>query len=333
VSRAGPAADPTEPRPNEPESERPRRPPVVLALVGPTGAGKTRIALELAPALRAEVVSIDSMQIYRGMDVGTAKPGPQERARVPHHLVDVADPARPYSVAAFQRAARTAIEGILARGRVPLLVGGSGLYFRAVVDELEFPPTDPSVRARIGRSDPAELMAALRARDPDAASRIAPANVRRIVRALEVIEITSRRFSEFRAAWDRYASRYDLVPAGLRMNPDLLGVRIAERTDRMLEGGLVEEVRGLLDRGLRTALTASKAIAYPEVVAHLDGAMTPAEARAGIIRNTRRYARRQMGWFRADPRIVWFDAEEPERATEQIGAYYGREIGRRTAGA
>lgn len=316
----------------EPRTERPARPPVVLALVGPTGAGKTAVALTVAPALRAEVVGVDSMQIYRGMDVGTAKPDPAERARVPHHLIDIADPARPSSVASFQRAARSATDAILARGRAPLLVGGSGLYYRAVVDDLEFPPTDPLVRGDIAQDAPSDLAARLRSRDPEAADRIDPANVRRVVRALEVMELTGRRFSDFRTAWDRYESRYDLVAAGMRLPADALGERIEARVDAMLERGLVDEVRVLLDRGLRSALTASRAISYPEIVAYLDGSFTLTEARVQIVRATKRYARRQMAWFRADPRIRWFDASDTGRVASEIRAYYEREIARRTVG-
>ena len=317
----------------EPRSDHPARPPVVFALVGPTGTGKTAVALAVAPALRAEIVGVDSMQVYRGMDVGTAKPTPEERARVPHHMIDIADPGKPFSVAAFQRTARSATDAILARGRVPLLVGGSGLYYRALVDELEFPPTDPAVRRAIGAGDPEALVARLRQDDPDAAERIDPANLRRVVRALEVMELTSKRFSDFRTAWDRYESRYDLVAAGLRIPPAELETRIRARVYRMFDGGLVDEVRALLDRGFRSALTAPRAIAYPETVALIDGTTTRDEAVEQIVRNTRRYARRQLSWFRADPRIRWFDAPDTERASEEIRAYYEREIARRTVGA
>ena len=318
---------------DEPVLSRDRRGAIVLALVGPTASGKTRIAGLVAPGLRAEVVSLDSMQVYRGMDVGTAKPTADERRRVPHHMIDVADPSRPYSVARFQSAARAVVDLILGRGRRPLLVGGSGLYYRAVVDELEFPPTSSALRAEIERREPERLVASLHAGDPEAAARIDPANLRRVVRALEVMELTGRRFSEFRTAWDTYESRYDLVVAGLRIPADLLAERIAVRVDRMLQGGLVGEARALLDRGLRAALTASRAISYPEIVAHIDGEITLAEARELIIRNTRRFARRQMSWFRGDPRVEWFDAADSRRAGDRIRAYYEKEIERRTVGA
>jgi tRNA dimethylallyltransferase len=318
---------------HEPEPQRPPRDAVTLALVGPTASGKTAIAVELAPGLRAEIVGLDSMQIYRGLDIGTAKPTPEELKRVPHHMLDVADPAKPYSVASFQTVARSAADGIHARGRRPLFVGGSGLYYRAVVDELDFPPTSAALRASIEQRDQEELLAHLRERDPAAAARIEPANVRRVVRALEVMELTGKRFSEFRTAWDAFKSRYDLVVAGIKLEPKLLGERITARVDRMIERGLIDEVRSLLDRGLRNSLTAARAIAYPEMVSHIDGAITLDEARDQIIRNTRRFARRQMSWFRADPRITWFDGSDTERATAEIRAYYEEAIDRRTVGA
>ena len=316
----------------DPRPDRPARPPVVLALVGPTASGKTAIALEVAPEVRAEIVSLDSMQVYRGMDVGTAKPSARQRKRVAHHMIDVADPAEPYSVATFQRSARASIDDILRRGRAPLLAGGSGLYYRAVVDALVFPPTDARVRDAIARDTPAGLAARLREHDPEAASRIEPGNLRRVIRALEVMELTGRPFSEFRTAWDSYESRYDLVVAGLDVPRDALAERVRDRTNAMFADGLVDEARGLIDRGLRNALTASRAIAYPEAVAVIDGAMTESEAREQIVRNTLRFARRQMSWFRADPRIRWFDASQTERAAGEIRAYYEQEIARRTVG-
>jgi tRNA dimethylallyltransferase len=323
VSRSRDAAS----APDTPEAD-PTAPPV-LALIGPTAAGKTQIALEVAPGLCAEIVGVDSMQIYRGMDIGTAKPGADERARVPHHMIDIADPAHPYSVAQFQRAARAAIAGIASRGRVPLIVGGSGLYFRAVVDDLKFPPTDDLVRARVAADDPERLLERLRSVDPSSAARIEPANIRRVVRALEVLELTGEPFSAFRASWDEYESRYDLVVAGLRLEPALLDERIEPRTRAMFEAGLIDEVRGLLDLGLRRALTASRAIAYREAVAHLDGELTLDEAIAATAGATRRFARRQMTWFRKDPRIRWFDAESSEHAAREVAAYFAAQVARR----
>lgn len=309
------------------------RRPIVLSLVGPTASGKTRIALAVAPGLRAEIVGIDSMQLYRGMDIGTAKPSTEERRRVPHHMIDVADPAGPYSVAAFQAGARSAIEGILGRGRNALLVGGSGLYYRAVVDDLEFPPTNRPTRSALEKLPGDVLAERLAAGDPEAAARIEPANVRRIVRALEVMELTGRPFSEFRRAWDRYESRYELVAAGVRLDAEKLAARVQARVEAMIDAGLVAEVEALLAHGFRESLTASRAIAYPEIVALLDGTITLAEARERIVRNTRAYARRQMAWFRADPRIRWFDGDDTRRAESEIRAYYDEEIARRGSGA
>jgi tRNA dimethylallyltransferase len=240
---------------------RPTRPPAprpgpVLALVGPTAAGKTELALRAAERLGAEVVSADAMLVYRGMDIGTAKPTPEERARVPHHLVDLVDPGEEFSVARFQPLARAAIADVLGRGRVPLLVGGSGLYFQAVVDEFVFPPTDPAVRARL-EAEAAEvglpeLYGRLAAADPAAAARIQPGNLRRTVRALEVMELTGRPFSSFRAAMDEPVSRYRLTVVGLDPGPELLRARVAERVAAMERAGLVDEVRRLAERpGLR----------------------------------------------------------------------------------
>jgi tRNA dimethylallyltransferase len=287
--------------------ERDDRPGPVLALVGPTAAGKTALALELAPRLGAEVVSADAMLVYRGMDIGTAKPTAAERARVPHHLVDVVDPAEEFSVARFQPMARTAIDDVLARGRVPLLVGGSGLYFHAVVDEFAFPPTDPAIRRRL-EADAAEeglpaLYRRLADRDPAAAARIQPANLRRIVRALEVIELTGQPFSSFRGAMDEPLSRYRLAVAGLDPGPERLRARIAERVAAMAEAGLVDEVRRLGAGPL--SRTARQALGYKELLDALECGGSVADALAEVVTRTRAYARRQLAWFRRDGRIRW----------------------------
>ena len=297
---------------------------VPRALVGPTASGKTEASLELARRLGAEMVLVDSMTVYRGMDVGTAKPGPDARAEVPHHLIDVADPTEPFSVARFQRLARAAVRGIASRGRLPLLVGGSGLYFRAVVDDLEFPGTDPGLRALLqteGRAlGPEKMHARLAELDPDAAARIDPENLRRSVRALEVAALTGRPFSSFSSAWDRYPPER-VVAAGLRLPSDLLRARIEARVGRMLEGGLVEEARALLDLGFGPFLTASQAIGYLEIVRHLEDRLTLEEAAREIVRRTRALARRQMAWFRRDPRIRWFDVDEEGPPVDEIEEY------------
>ncbi len=283
------------------------RPGPVLALVGPTAAGKTALALELAPRIGAEIVSADAMLVYRGMDIGTAKPTRAERARVPHHLVDVVDPAEEFSVARFQPQARSAVAGVLARGRVPLLVGGSGLYFHAVVDEFVFPPTDPQVRRRLEAEAATAGLGALYQRlverDAPAAARVQPANLRRIVRALEVIELTGRRFSSFRGAMDNPVSRYRLTVLGLDPGPELLRARVAARVAAMAEAGLVEEVRRLATRPL--SRTARQALGYKELLDALEAGGPLEAALDEVVARTRSYARRQLAWFRRDPRVRW----------------------------
>ncbi len=285
----------------------------LLALVGPTASGKSEAGLLLAQRIGAEIVSVDSMLVYRGMDVGTAKPGPAERALVRHHLIDVAEPEEPFSVARYQRMALAAVEEVRARGRPVLLVGGSGLYFRAVVDRLEFPGTDHALRRRLERDaeslGPDALHDRLAELDPAAAERIEPANVRRTVRALEVAALTGRPFSSFAAAWDRYPAER-VVAAGIEVPPDVLGRRIRARVQTMLERGLLEEVRRLLDGGLFEWLTSSRAIGYAEFARHLEGRISLEEAVESTVRRTRQLARRQMVWFRRDPRIRWFPTDE-----------------------
>ncbi|GAC1419066.1 MAG: tRNA (adenosine(37)-N6)-dimethylallyltransferase MiaA [Actinomycetota bacterium] len=289
-----------------PEAQLSRLP--VLAIVGPTASGKSMIAMAVAEALGLEIVSIDSMTIYRGLDIGTAKPSEADRERVPHHLIDIADPKHPYNVSQFQMTARAAISDIHARNRVPLLVGGAGLYFRAVVDDLRFPPADELVRTRLETQDPAELRARLATHDPRAAETVDLSNLRRVVRALEVIEITGSPFSAFRASWDSYESRYELSVIGLRTESDELDRRIRDRTRAMIRDGLLDEVRRLLGSGAREYLTASRAIAYRQIVSHLDGEITLDDAVEQIVIATRQYARRQMVWFRKDPRVEWLDS-------------------------
>ena len=303
----------TDPTPESPDP----RPGPVLALVGPTAAGKTEVALEVAEGLGAEVVSADAMLVYRGMDIGTAKPAPEERARVPHHLVDLVDPGEEFSVARFQPLARAAIAEVLGRGRVPLLVGGSGLYFHAVVDEFVFPPTDPAVRARLEAEAAevglAELYRRLAAADPAAAARIQPENLRRTVRAFEVMELTGRPFSSFRAAMDAQVSRYRVTVLGLDPGTELLRARVAERVAAMAEAGLVEEVRRLAERPL--SRTARQALGYKELLDAMEQGTPVAEALEAVVRRTRAYARRQLAWFRRDPRVRWSTLPPgPERA-------------------
>jgi len=280
---------------------------MLRALVGPTASGKTEAGVALAPALRAEVLSVDSMLVYRGMDIGTAKPAPDDLQGVPHHLMNLAEPSERFTVARYQAAARD----VLATCSTPLLVGGSGLYFRAIVDDLRFPPEDPVVRAALqAEADELgaeELYRRLADTDPVAAERIEPGNVRRTIRALEVTAITGAPFSDFAAAWEVYDPGRVRV-AGVRLEHDALDARVRARVAAMLEAGWLEEVRGLIDRGVGDWLTASQAIGYAELAMYLDGRLDLDEAMERTVKRTKELARRQTAWFRRDPRIQWFDA-------------------------
>jgi tRNA dimethylallyltransferase len=280
----------------------------VLAVVGPTAAGKSALSLRLAEALGGEVVNADSMQLYRGMDIGTAKLTPAERAGVAHHVLDIWDVTEPASVAVYQGLARAAIDDIAARGRVPLLVGGSGLYVRAVLEDFDFPGTDPDLRAELERElaevGPAPLYARLRAADPVAAERILPGNGRRIVRALEVNALTGTAFT---AQLPQPRPVYDALQLGVDVDTAVLDARIDARVEQMWAAGFVEEVRGLLGRGLADGRTAAGALGYRQIMSMLDGRCGADEARAETARATRRFVRRQRSWFRRDGRIVWLD--------------------------
>ena len=288
-----------------------------VALVGPTASGKSALALAIArSAGDVEIVSLDSMQVYRGLDIGTAKPTRAERSEVVHHLVDVADPSEEWSVRRTQDAARAVLADIESRGRRAVLVGGTGLYVRAVVDDLEIPPTDQSVRERLDHdveSDEglARAYARLTELDPSAAARMEPGNRRRVVRALEVIELTGRRFSSFGPGIDEYPKpAISVTMLGLRFTPAQLGERIAARFDTMRRAGLVDEVRMLADLPPDRSLsrTAREAIGYRELLAHFAGDIpTLDDAFDAAIRRTRRFARRQRTWFGRDPRVVWID--------------------------
>jgi tRNA dimethylallyltransferase len=288
-----------------------RADPPYLAIVGPTASGKTEAAIAIAERLDAEIVSVDSMLVYRGMDLGTAKPGADDLARVAHHLIDVADPAEPFSVARYQDLCHGAVEDIRGRGRRTLLVGGTALYLRAVVDDLAFPATDPSTRAALeaeaARVGAVEMYDRLARSDPIAAAKIEPGNVRRTVRALEVAELTGRPFSSFAAAWERHEPGR-VRAAGVSLPRSMLVERIESRVTRMVSAGLLDEVRALVARGFGAWLTASQAIGYAEFARHLAGELTLEEAVAGTVRRTKALARRQAAFLRRDPRIRWFEA-------------------------
>jgi tRNA dimethylallyltransferase len=290
-------------------------PPPVVAVVGPTATGKTALAVALAQRLGGEVVNADSMQLYRGMDIGTAKPDVAERGGVPHHLLDVWHVREPASVAEYRDLARAEIDRLRAAGTVPLLVGGSGLYVRAVLDELDFPGTDAALRARLEEElaevGPAGLHERLARLDPAAAAAVLPSNGRRIVRALEVIELTG---GPFRAQLPEPRPHYPAVVVGLDRDPAELDERIALRVDRMWAAGFVDEVAALDADGLREGPTASRALGYAQVLAQFDGTLTAAEARERTVGTTRRFVRRQRSWFRRDPALTWFDAARADLA-------------------
>jgi tRNA dimethylallyltransferase len=281
----------------------------LIAVVGATTAGKSDLAVDLALALDGEVINADSMQLYRGMDIGTAKLALEERRGVPHHLLDVWDVTQAASVAEYQDLADAVITDVTARGKVPVLVGGSGLYIRAALGDLEFPGTDEAIRMRLeaelGERGPAPLHERLRREDPAAAAAILPSNGRRIVRALEVIELSGRPFS---ATMPGYDGGRPAVQLGVEVDRAELDRRIEARVDRMWAAGFEAEVRRLAGRGLRDGKTASRALGYQQMLRVLDGALTLEQARDETVRATRRFARRQESWFRRDPRVRWLGA-------------------------
>ncbi|MGH2453358.1 MAG: tRNA (adenosine(37)-N6)-dimethylallyltransferase MiaA [bacterium] len=281
----------------------------MVVICGATATGKSAAAVALAPEIGAEIVSADSRTIYRGMDIGTAKPTPAARAAVPHHLLDVADPREVFTLSQYQGLALAAIASVHARARVPLLVGGTGLYLRALVDGLRLPRVSPdwAFRRKAEEADgltPGALYARLEQVDPQAAARIHPRNVRRIIRALEVIDRTGRPLSAQQRA---EAPLWQVTMIGLRMPRPLLQRRIDERVDQQIAAGLVEEVRALVSAGVPPSTPAMQGLGYKEIVPVLEGKATLDNAVALLKRNTRRYARRQEVWFRRDTRIRWID--------------------------
>ena len=284
---------------------------LVVGVVGPTATGKSDLAIALARRLRGEVVGADASQLYRGMDIGTAKVPHDQRAGIAHHQLDVLDVTQEASVAAYQRHARADIDAVLGRGALPVVAGGSGLYVRAALDRLEIPPTDPAVRAdleaRLADQGVAPLLAELRGFDPAAADAIEPNNGRRVVRALEVITLTGRPFSATMPT--REFVRPTLL-VGLRADRAALDARVDRRAARMFAAGLVDETRGLVDLGLREGRTASRAVGYAQALAVIDGTTSVEDAVADTALRTRRLVRRQESWFGADPRVSWFDPFE-----------------------
>ena len=292
-----------------------------IAVVGPTASGKSDLGIALAHELGGEVVNVDSMQLYRGMDIGTAKLPVAEREGIPHHLLDIWDVTRTASVAEYQGRAIEAVESIAARGKVPVLVGGSMMYVQSLIDAWAFPPTDPAVRdkyeQRLSEIGVQALHAQLAEVDPDAARIIEDNDPRRTVRALEVIELTGKPFKASQPPKDA-PPRWGTRILGLRTGAEWLNTRIDLRTSLMFERGFVDEVRGLVGQGLVADSTAGRAIGYAQVLAYLDGDLTLEEAQEQTVTGTRRYVRRQRSWFNRDKRITWLDASLADEGREAI---------------
>lgn len=301
-------------------------PPQALAIVGATATGKSALAMALAEEVfggAGEIVNADALQVYRGFDIGTAKPGPAERARVPHHLIDVLDPSERWSAGEFARRARQAIDGIQGRGRAPIVVGGSGLYLRALFEGISpVPPGDPEVRSelrdRLAREGLEPLAAELARADPETAERLATGDTQRVLRALEVVRVSGRTLSSWIAEQPFGTQRIAVLRLGLTLPRVLLYDRIAERVVRMVEDGWVSEVARLLARGLDPGLPAFQAIGYRQIVRHLGGEWSLDDAIADTVKATRRFAKRQETWFRREPDVIWFSAQDLDRRISHI---------------
>jgi tRNA dimethylallyltransferase len=304
----------------------PERPPLLLA--GPTAVGKSEVALRLAEMLGGEVISVDSMQVYRGLDIGTAKPSQEERARVPHHLIDILDLTESFHAAQFAQRAHAAVAEIVTRGQVPILCGGTGLYFKAFLEGLgSSPPGDDALRAELQKHSLAELLIELERRDPATFASIDRANPRRVIRALEVIRLTGKPFSAQRAPWSKGENAISFF-YGVDRSPAKLQARIDTRVDKMFQRGLVEETRSLLARGLEQNPAAMQAIGYRQVVEHLRGERSLADTIALVKTRTRQFAKRQRTWFRRQAQVQWFQASEDETTetlAERVAALWRKE--------
>ena len=294
----------------------------ILAIVGPTAVGKTSLSLQVAARLHGEIISADSMQVYRGMDIGTAKPTLSERSLIPHHLIDVVDPGESFSAADYQRLARAAVNDILERGRLPIFSGGTGLYIRAAIDDYNFTSSEnnPAVRKKLQQELQEAGLAALYKRlqqvDPRVAGRLPPTDQRRIIRALEVFETTGRALSAWESEKDIKNALYDALFIGLLRPREELHARIDARVEQMFATGLLEEARHLYEQGI--SLVANQALGYKELLAYLEGHSSLEEVKALLKQQTRRYAKRQMTWFRADNRVHWVDAQDEKKAESTI---------------
>lgn len=287
----------------------------VLTLVGPTASGKSEVALSLALRLGGELISVDSMQVYRGMDIGTAKASPEERARVPHHLIDIVEVSQPFDAAQFAAHARKAIQQVLARGKVPILCGGTGLYLRALFEGLgKAPPRSDGLRAELEATPLPDLLKELAECDPPTLARIDAKNRRRVVRALEVIRLSGKAYSLQRASWNKQGSFWPLTLGLLRERADL-GDRIDRRVEHMFQQGLIEETKTLIQIGLRTNPTAMQALGYRQVVEYLDGTRSLSETVDLVKSRTRQYAKRQMTWFTRQCPVAWI---RPGNSVEEL---------------
>ncbi|NQW32786.1 MAG: tRNA (adenosine(37)-N6)-dimethylallyltransferase MiaA [Actinomycetales bacterium] len=299
----------------------------IVTIIGPTAVGKTALALDLARELDGELVGTDSMQAVRGMNIGTAKPTPQELGQIRHHMLDVWSVAHRADVVQFRDLAREAITGITTRKRIPIVVGGSVLYVKAILDQFDFPATDPEVRGRyeamLDQDGAEKLHELLAEKDPVTAANILPGNGRRIVRALEVIELTGE---PYHSRLPDPVEEFPSVRVGLEIDRVSMDARIEQRVDQMLESGLVEEVQKLESQGLRNAPTASRAIGYSQVLAHLGGEITQIQMREKIIYATQKFARRQQRWFRQDPRIRW-EPWDSAQLTDSVLAHFHEVFG------
>ena len=295
-----------------------------IAVIGPTGTGKSALALDLAERLGGEIINADAMALYRGMDIGTAKLPVAQRRGIPHHQLDVLGVTQTATVARYQQAAAADVEAVAARGAVPVIVGGSMLYLQSLLDDWSFPATDPAVRARwearLTEVGVADLHAELARRDPDAAAAILATDGRRVVRALEVVELTGRPFAAS-APVIGAVPRWDTVIIGLDWDTAILDDRLRRRTDTMFDSGLVGEVRGLIGAGLRDGVTAARALGYAQVLADLDTGGDGSAAREPTFVGTRRYVRRQRSWFRRDPRVHWLDGAAADLLGPAVAAW------------
>ena len=295
----------------------------LIFIVGPTAVGKTDISIRLAQRMDAEIVSLDSRQIYRQMDIGTAKPNAEQQRAVPHHLIDCVEVDQPFSAADYQRFADAAIADICNREKQPMIVGGAGLYFRTLVDGLfEGPAADAEFRSRLQREAEERGSAALHERlrrcDPESANRIHPNNVVKVIRALEIFELTGKPISSFQQQWQHAAPRYPFRAFGLYVPRECICRRVEARVDQMIDRGLIEEVKGLLAGGCPRNSVAMQGIGYKEIIRYLDGMQSLDEAIALLKTNTRRYAKRQLTWFRKDARIQWIDLSEFESIDQTV---------------